>query len=881
MRSIPRNRLWARLAVAVAVAAGLVVVGAAPGLAACVPGALTRKVVTPSGAAGGASVAGAKWGSAVASGDFNKDGFGDLAVGAYNDKVGSVTSGTVSVFNGTSTGLSTSGTRITQSIVGAANEDADQFGWSLVAGDFNKDGFTDLVIGSPNEALGTIRGGAIVLLQGSTTGLKAGTWRDQPKAGGTNEAGDQFGYALGAGDFNADGFTDLAIGAPGEVPPGTTAKSGLVTVLKGATNFFTVADPPGWFAGEGDAGGNPENNDRFGAALAAGNVTGSSHTDLVIGAPGEAVGAAAGGAFSVVPGAASGRAPGFYRTQASAGDTAEAGDNFGASVAVGNLDGDGFADIAVGAPNEALGSTTNAGTVSVFAGTSTSLAGGFTVTENLAAETVRSGDKFGTSVAVGDVDDNGFGDVLAGAPGRTLGSATAAGAAYVFGGRQRTPDSNVDLNPGRVITQSGIGEADETNDAFGAAVALGDVNNDRNAEALIGASGEAPTGQPASGDAVAVSGLVACGSVPVVQNSRVTALQIAPQGGASVGTLEYAYVDNIGRLVHGHQTNLDDFSSVAWTVISNQLAFSGQPALGQQQDARLQMVGRNTDSAEWTNTQTTATPPVFDTNAWMDQGGLAFSPPAVGRESDGRLIQFATDSNGVLWTLTQTAVNSRYGVWAGLGDADLVGTPTVVKVSNGIRVFALDTAGAVKTALLSAGTLSAWTSLGGSGFTGSPAVVVSPGFSLRVVVRAADGSIVTKKQDSAGAWPATWSPVGTGTFSAAGSPAGLLAPVSGRTEVVARGNDGVIYSTGETSPGSGAWRAWVPASDTSEVAVTDPTSFAVTGASSYSWAFVFVRNDGVRRVYSVFETTGLSGAARESGSGTPRFTGHSLPAPPK
>jgi hypothetical protein len=314
-------------------------------------------------------------------------------------------------------------------------------------------------------------------------------------------------------------------------------------------------------------------------------------------------------------------------------------------------------------------------------------------------------------------------------------------------------------------------------------------------------------------------------------------------------------------------------------VVSNQMAFSGQPALGQFPDGRLQLSGRNIDTAEWTNTQT-GTPPAFDMTAWMNQGGLNFSPPAVARESDGRLILFATDANGALWTLSQTAANGRYGVWTFQGDVNLVGTPTVVKVSNGIQVFARDSAGALRTALLSGGTLSAWTSLGGTGLTGSPSVVVSPGFSLRVFVRAADGSILTKKQDAAGAWPAAWSTVSG--LTSAGSPAALLAPVTGRTEVVARGNDGVIYSTGETSPGSGTWRAWVPVSSF-EVAVSDPTAFTVTGTSNYSWAFVFVRDDGVRRVYTVNESTGGLGAAaaRESGDGAPRFTGKSLPAPPK
>jgi hypothetical protein len=98
--------------------------------------------------------------------------------------------------------------------------------------------------------------------------------------------------------------------------------------------------------------------------------------------------------------------------------------------------------------------------------------------------------------------------------------------------------------------------------------------------------------------------------------------------------------------------------------------------------------------------------------------------------------------------------------------------------------------------------------------------------------------------------------------------------------VVARGNDGVIYSTGETSPGSGTWRDWVPVSF-SEVAVTDPTAFTVTGTSNYSWAFVFVRNDGVRRVYTVNESTSGLSAARESSGQAPSFKGHSLPAPPK
>src|SRR5262249_47278478 len=144
-------------------------------------------------------------------------------------------------------------------------------------------------------------------------------------------------------------------------------------------------------------------------------------------------------------------------------------------------------------------------------------------------------------------------------------------------------------------------------------------------------------------------------------------------------------------------------------------------------------------------------------------------------------------------------------------------------------------------------------------------------------VRGADGTIQTKMQDSTGAWPQSWDPVGT--LVAAGSPTALLSSVTGRTEVVARGTDGTLFSTGETQPGSHVWRDWVTASviDPStrrpEPAATDPTWFAVTGAT-YTWAFIFLRSDGARRVYTVTDVIGLAGAAATEPSFT--VTGHTL-----
>jgi FG-GAP repeat len=173
--------------------------------------------------------------------------------------------------------------------------------------DFNNDGFADLAVGAPFEDVGAIvAGGAVNVLYGTPTGLTGNGsqlfTQNSPGVGGAAEHGDAFGRALATGDFNQDGFADLAIGAPGEDVGGIVG-SGAINVLYGSASLLTgigsqlfTQDSPG----VGDAA---EEGDTFGFALTAADYDNDTFADLAIGVPSEAVGAIFfGGAVNVLYG---------------------------------------------------------------------------------------------------------------------------------------------------------------------------------------------------------------------------------------------------------------------------------------------------------------------------------------------------------------------------------------------------------------------------------------------------------------------------------------------------------------------------------------------------------------------------------------------------
>ncbi|HZM78958.1 MAG TPA: hypothetical protein VFC19_24785 [Candidatus Limnocylindrales bacterium] len=365
-------------------------------------------------------------------------------------------------------------------------------------------------------------------------------------------------------------------------------------------------------------------------------------------------------------------------------------------------------------------------------------------------------------------------------------------------------------------------------------------------------------------------------TLPVRQYSRTVAMQASPPSGALIGPIEYGYVDNIGRIVSGHQPDPANANSVQWTVISGNEAFTGPPGLVEQPDKRLQVNAMHTRGDVRARAQTTAGASTW--TSWLNQGGGMASPVTVARQTDTNVILLAVDASGGLWYLRQSNVGGPYETWRSLGAIGLKDAPTVVTGQDGLQLFGVNTSGAVVTAtLFPAGTVSAWTNLGSIGATNAPAAVVYPGYRMRVFAQAADGTIVTKMQDATLAWPAAWTVVGTQV--AAGAPAAVLSPLSGKTEILMRGNDGNIYSTGETMQGSGVWREWVAVLQGSDIAATDPTVLTYNDGFGLRWAFLFRTPDQQSRLYTVDTVTAAS-ATYASSDQKPLFRAQNLPAPP-
>jgi len=442
----------------------------------------------------GQNEAGDTFAYALASGDFNNDGYMDLAVGAPFEAPGSAPkSGYVFVFKGTKYGLAP-WYGLSQAGLGV-NENGDQFGYALAAGDFNGDGKDDLAVGAPGESpAADPKSGYVFVFKGTSKKLVAWKGLDQTDLG-VNENGDRFGESLAIGDFNGDGKDDLAVGAPGEsIAAGP--KSGYVFTFKGQVNGLIA-----WKGLDQDTMGVNEQDDQFGKSLAAGDFNGDGKDDLAVGAPREAPGSdPKSGYVFTFKGGVNGLQSWKGLEEKDLGAVNEAGDLFGRSLAVGDFNGDGKDDLAVGAPGEAPGSDPKSGYVFTFKGQAGGLIGWKGLEEKDLGAVNEAGDQFGRSLTSGDYNGDGISDLVIAAPYEAPGSDPKSGYVFAYKGNATTG-----LKAWKGFDQNGLG-VNENGDRFGWSLASGDFNGDLKTDLVVGAPYESPGSEPRSGYAFIFSG---------------------------------------------------------------------------------------------------------------------------------------------------------------------------------------------------------------------------------------------------------------------------------------------------------------------------------------------------------------------------------------
>jgi hypothetical protein len=383
--------------------------------------------------------------------------------------------------------------------------------------DFNNDGYADLAIGVPFEEHDGVRSGSVSVLYGTADGLDSEDdqvfHRDTADVEGKPEPGDEFGYALAVGDFDNDGFADLAIGVPSDEVNGVDG-AGSVTVLYGSNDGLESDDSQLWSQNTSGIDDDPDTNDNFGYALTTGDFNGDGFDDLAIGVPGEDVsGEDDAGMVQVIYGSNDGLDAEDDETwhQGVDGLTGllEDGDEFGSALESGDFDDDDNDDLVIGVPGEDMNGDDNVGWVHVLYGTdegddgdpvSTPQGGGDGGLSSDNSDVwhqdidgiegiAESHDDFGYSLAVGDFDDDGNEDLAIGVPGEDVGSNDdAAGAVNVLYGTGDglSKDDDQYWHQGK----SGLEGEPDDGERFGYALAAGDFNDDDDDDLAIGAPGE-------------------------------------------------------------------------------------------------------------------------------------------------------------------------------------------------------------------------------------------------------------------------------------------------------------------------------------------------------------------------------------------------------
>jgi FG-GAP repeat len=423
----------------------------------------------------GLAEAGDQFGAALVAGRFNGDRFWDLAIGAPGEDVGrDRDAGAVTILFGSDKGLIT-GRQLP--LTQPNPEPGDRFGFSLAMGEISGTARAELVVGAPGETIRRARGAGAVNVIDNPAGTSPSQRVLYQGRGmsGRPETGDNFGWDVVASDFMNTAITggrdSLAVGVPGE--------DVRRAVNAGAVNIRYAKPSPGrrLLVLYQDR---PEPGDRFGTALDDGLFGQANGTvDLAVGAPGETVrGRRDAGAVSVVNNNNSGFQAGsqvFYQGRGGGGvrGMPEAGDRFGAAVAVGGYGrglGGALGGLAVGVPGEDVRATVNAGVLNVLYGLGGVRQEQFTQKE--AGGQVEAGDRFGETLwAPFRLNPDLREDLGVGSPGETVNGQAGAGAFSVLIGAASggLPTGQTFYQGPRSRTLLTVGGTPEAGDALGGA----------------------------------------------------------------------------------------------------------------------------------------------------------------------------------------------------------------------------------------------------------------------------------------------------------------------------------------------------------------------------------------------------------------------------